>query len=207
MWGTSSSDFYVVGNNGNIAHYNGSNWTKIESPAGGGVNSTDLQFLDIYGATDPKSGELQILAVGALETPPYNSIFSISGNTATKISSYFPESPEEELFGVWFIPNRHYYVIGDGIYEKHFLTDKGWKNGPLKYTTHSTTRVRGQGLNDIIIVGAFGEVLHFNGISWRSYINETALNNGSYSGLSYKGNLVVTVGANNALGVITVGKR
>ncbi len=32
IWGTSSKNFYVVGNNGNIAHYDGSKWTKIQSP-------------------------------------------------------------------------------------------------------------------------------------------------------------------------------
>ena len=31
MWGTSSSDFYIVGNTGLVAHKNGSTWTKIES--------------------------------------------------------------------------------------------------------------------------------------------------------------------------------
>ena len=31
MWGESSNNFYVVGNGGNIAHYNGNSWSKIET--------------------------------------------------------------------------------------------------------------------------------------------------------------------------------
>jgi len=31
IWGTSSKDLYIVGSGGNIAHYNGSSWTKLES--------------------------------------------------------------------------------------------------------------------------------------------------------------------------------
>ncbi|MBL0177150.1 MAG: hypothetical protein IPP94_18205 [Ignavibacteria bacterium] len=31
IWGTSSSNIYIVGDNGSIAHYNGSTWRKIES--------------------------------------------------------------------------------------------------------------------------------------------------------------------------------
>ena len=42
IWGSSSNDLYVVGNGGNIAHYNGSQWTKIES-------GTTLHLTDIYG--------------------------------------------------------------------------------------------------------------------------------------------------------------
>ena len=41
LWGTSSEDLYIVGNSGNIAHYNGTSWQKIES-------GTDLPLVDIY---------------------------------------------------------------------------------------------------------------------------------------------------------------
>ena len=47
MWGSSSSDLYVVGNGGNIAHYNGSSWTKIAS-------GTTLDIQDIWGSTNEK---------------------------------------------------------------------------------------------------------------------------------------------------------
>jgi hypothetical protein len=57
LWGTSSSDLYAVGNNGNIAHYNGTKWTKIES-------GTDLNINDIWGDYNKKTREWEILAVG-----------------------------------------------------------------------------------------------------------------------------------------------
>ena len=31
MWGSSSNDFYIVGYNGLIAHYNGQSWQKLEA--------------------------------------------------------------------------------------------------------------------------------------------------------------------------------
>ncbi len=45
LWGSSSSDLYVVGNNGNIAWYNGSQWIRIES-------GTDVDLLDVWGTPD-----------------------------------------------------------------------------------------------------------------------------------------------------------
>ncbi|WP_407931013.1 glucosyl transferase, partial [Ignavibacterium album] len=197
LWGSSSEDLYAVGNNGNIAHWDGRKWTKIES-------GTDLNFIDIYGSTDSKTGEQQILAVCTRNLPLDKGIYRIEGNTATQISS----APIQwELFALWFIPNRHYYVVGSGIYEKKFLSDSTWKNGPLDITHYGTTGIRGNELNNVFVAGAFGEFLHFNGITWKSYINELGWFNGSYGGVALKDNMVITVGYESAKAKILIGKK
>ncbi len=56
LWGSSSSDLYAVGNNGNIAHWDGRKWTKIES-------GTTLNINDIWGDYNEKTGQWEILAV------------------------------------------------------------------------------------------------------------------------------------------------
>jgi hypothetical protein len=56
LWGTSDNNLYAVGLKGGIAHFDGANWQKLSSPTQLGIN-------DIYGATDPKTGGLEILAV------------------------------------------------------------------------------------------------------------------------------------------------
>jgi hypothetical protein len=191
MWGNSNG-FYVVGTAGFIAHRNSSgNWTKIES-------GTTLDMLDIYG-----SGS-EILAVASDNNPYGEAIISISGNTATQIFS-FPLG-QDELYGVWFVPNRHYYVVGDGIYEKHLLSESTWKNGTLDITQYATTKVKGNGLNDVMVVGAYGEVLHWNGVSWRSYRDITGLN-GSYTSVAVDGNFVIAVGQNDTQAVVAIGRR
>ncbi|MCL4708742.1 hypothetical protein KJ068_26580 [bacterium] len=110
---------------------------------------------------------------------------------------------------MWFVPNRHYYVVGSGIYEKERLSDSAWKNGPRDITTYYTDSVRGNHQNDVFIVGSFGEVLHYNGVSWRSYRSETALHNGNLrgGGVDVKGELVVAAGLDEAQAVILVGRR
>jgi hypothetical protein len=197
LWGTDSQNIYAVGINGQIAHYNGQGWTQIES-------GTELDFHDIYGATDTKTGEQQILAVCTRNLPLDKGIYKIEGNTAVEISS----SPIQwELYALWFIPNRHYYVIGNGIYEKKSLTDPAWKDNGFDITHYATTGIRGTDLNGVFIAGAFGEFLHFNGISWKSYINETGWFSGSYGGIAVKNNLVVTVGYEGAQAKILKGYR
>ncbi len=190
-WGVSSTDMYFVGNAGSIAHFDGTTWTKIQS-------GTSLDMLDIHGAGD------EILAVASDNNPLGETIVSISGNSSTQISSV--PLGQHQLNGVWFVPNRHYYVVGDGIYEKHLLSDGGWENGPTDITHYGTTKVAGNGLNDVIVVGAFGEFLHWNGVSWKSYLAQTGIA-GAYSGLAVHGNTVIAVGEANGLAVITIGRR
>jgi hypothetical protein len=197
IWGTSSNDLYVVGSYGNIARYYNGNWYKIES-------GTDLHFNDIYGAADPKTGELQILAVGSRNNPMGKCIFQISGNKAEEIST---EPIQGQLISIWFKPGRHYYVVGDGIYEKRLLSENKWNNEPLEITRYGTSGVRGNALNDVFVVGAFGEILHYNGISWKSFLNELGLINGSYRPIVCKGDLVVIAGGEGSQAKILLGKR
>ncbi len=197
IWGESPTDIYFIGTLGTIAHYQNGQWSRIES-------GTDLQFLDIYGMNNTQTGEEQIIAVCTRNLPMEQGIYTISGNIATEISS----SPIQwELFGLWFIPNRHYYVVGDGIYEKNSLQENSWRNGPVDITHYATTKIKGNGLNDIYVVGAFGEFLHFNGLNWKSLQNETGWFNGSYASVATVRNLVCAVGYNGAQGIIIMGNR
>jgi hypothetical protein len=197
LWGSSNSSIYGVGNAGSIVFFNGTLWSRIES-------GTELNFHDIYGATDPKTGEQQILAVCSRNLPLGKGIYRIQENTVVEISS----APIQwELYAVWFIPNRHYFVIGNGIYEKKFLTDFLWKDNGFDITHYATTGIRGNGLNDVFIAGAFGEFLHFNGITWKSYINELGWFSGSYGGVAVKDNMVITVGYESAKAKILIGKK
>ncbi|HEX2865484.1 MAG TPA: hypothetical protein VHO03_00505 [Ignavibacteriales bacterium] len=196
LWGKSSNDLYGIGWNGMITHFDGHNWKKLET-------GTNLHITDIHGAMDEITGEMQILATATTNYPSGRAILSIKGNTATSISY---EPLIWDLDAIWFIPNRHYYLAGDGIYEKASLADSLWENSPSKYTHHSTTKIKGNGINDVFIVGAYGEVLHFNGASWKSFISETYLD-GTYNNLDVKGNIVAISGGNGQSGIVLIGKR
>jgi hypothetical protein len=192
MWGSSSNDFYIVGNSGLIAHYTNGAWTKT-------ATGTSLSFYDIYGSNG------QILAVASdVFTNTGRTIVQINGVSAATISTY---PIAWSLQGIWFVPNQQYYIVGDGIYQKNSLTDSTWNNGPLDITRYGTTSVRGNGINDVFIVGAYGEFLHWNGVRSKSFIDQTGLTNGSYASVAVNKDLVVAVGGNNAQAVITMGTR
>jgi hypothetical protein len=192
IWASSDNNIYIVGSGGIAVHYTTGSWSKIES-------GTSLQFNDIY-----SSGN-QILAVCLQFDPPGGEIFSIQGNTATPISSS-PVS-DHQFYGVWFVPNQQYYIVGDGIYQKNLLLDSTWRNNPTAFTNDATKEIRGNGVNDVFIVGSFGEFLHWNGVAWRSFINEAGLAYGGYASVAVQGDLVVAVGENSPQAVITMARR
>jgi hypothetical protein len=198
MWGN-SEEIYVVGNNGFIAKrdVNG-HWSKIEG-------GTDLNINDIYGAFNTKTEKYEILAPAAnvLESLDRD-LLKIDGDAVTHISTL---PLEGTLSSLWFIPNRRYYICGGGIYQKKSLNDSLWGNGPFEFTQYYSYRIRGVGYNDIALTGGVGELLHYNGFGWQSYIEQTRLPYGNYYGLDFKDNVIIAVGENNPQAVITVGRR
>jgi len=68
-------------------------------------------------------------------------------------------------------------------------------------------KAQATGLNDVFMVGSFGEILHFNGISWKSYLNEGTGIIGSYTSVAIKNNLIVVVGGGDDGAIIQIGRR
>jgi hypothetical protein len=202
FWGTSDSNLYIVGSYGNIAHYDGVSWNKIPS-------GTSLDIQDIFGATDSKTGQTQILAVAS---NPFENldrkILSLSPTLATSVSD---ANISWSLSSIWFVPNSHYFVAGSGIYEKSSLSEPIWKNGRTQISSYYISSMRGNAANDVVGVGGVGEVIHYNGSSWQSYYSTTGFD-GNYYSVAIKGNLVIAVGSGtftdfDARGAIAIGKR
>jgi hypothetical protein len=204
LWGSSSEDLYAVGNSGMIAHWDGKRWTKIES-------GTNLHIYDIWGDYDKKTNEWEILAVASnYGNNNEKEILKIKKDKVEKISTRCNFNMEP-LLTVWFIPNKIYYVAGAGIYQKFSLQDFYWKSNLYNITQFATTSISGTNLNDVVGVGSFGDFIHFNGYTWKNNYKNTSLNNGAYSKVVLKDNIVVAVGSNNtntiSKAIILVGRR
>jgi hypothetical protein len=198
LWGTSSSDLYAVGNNGNIAHYNGTKWTKIES-------ETDLDIYSIWG-TQNKENDFKIYTVAAKQgINADKKIFELNNNSITELPvKGIPFS----INAIWFKPSRKYYIAGSGIFTKYDINSNfGWKSIWQGITEYYTYSIDGNDLNDIVICGSYGELLHWNGISWKSFQNELSISAGSFRSIKIKNNLVVSVGYDLPEAIITIGRK
>ncbi|MBK7379593.1 MAG: glucosyl transferase [Ignavibacteriales bacterium] len=196
IWGTSSEDLYVVGNEGNIAHYENGVWTKIES-------GTDLNINDIWGEVNPQTGEYEILCIAShISFNEGNKLLKVLDNSTTEINN---EGLPWSLFTLWFKPGRTYYVGGDGMYNLKQLGESWTKD--LSLPPYYKTSIRGQALNDIVLCGVYGLLMHNNGVEWKNYQYTVFEPDKTFANIDIKENVVSASGSFGSKAFVTIGVR
>ena len=199
IWGTSNNDLYVVGNNDNIAHYSNGKWRRLES-------GTELDVYDIFGSHNPISGKTELLAVAAKQFVSFEK--RILKITPTGVSTVSDNGISYSIHGIWFRGGGPYYVVGSGIYRKlNIGTQSPWQSLHSGLTPFYIYAVRGNDINDIVVCGSFGELIHFNGVSWRSFQRIPGFSNTELYEIAIYNNLVVAVGYAQTRAVAIIGRR
>jgi hypothetical protein len=149
LWGTSTSDVYVVGDGGTILHWNGSAF----SPA-----QTSTVAVQLFGAWGIVSGPTTtVFAVGAGGTI----LRSTGGGNWTQMTS----NTNKTLQGVWGTSATNVYAVSSNG-TIHYYNGSTWTELPTTYT-QPLYAIWGSGPNDILVVGGAGMILHFDGSSWK----------------------------------------
>jgi len=207
-WGTSSNDMYFVGDSGTILHFDGTNWTKMNS-------GTKIRLGSIFGTNDNN-----IWAGGYDLTTAAIILLHYDGSTwredeLTASGEALPYS----AVSVWTCDSAgHQFVCtsGDVVFRK---TDNGpWRMDSILNLTgvgnsgnHTLMEISGQSANDLMTGGEWGFAMHWNGKSWQRFDQFIDLSGTSARGLSIpslRGNTVCLVGMKEAnLSWILVGQR
>ncbi len=187
LWGSSRNDLYAVGNNGNIAHYNGSSWARIES-------GTTTNINDVWGIFENGTSTVYCPVSSIFNPPQDKKILKITNSNVDSLSW----NKDRILYSCWTTSNNYLYVCGSGVYQ-----NKSGQWLQENVPSVSMNMVRGNAANDIFIIGDFGTALHFNGMRWQNY-NEDF---GDLFGLTFKQNIVAFVGQKNGFGAITIGYK
>ena len=196
--GTSINNIYLACNDGGISFYNSINWSLIPS-------GTDLDIYDICGKQN-SNNSYEILCVAAKQSVnPNKKIFRIENNILTEMNvNGIPSS----IRGIWFKPGERYYVVGSGMFYKNNInSNDSWISFGGSVTPYYTNSIDGNDVKDIVVCGAYGELLHYNGSTWKSYQNQLEMQAGSYRSIKIKNNLLVAVGYDSPKAVITIGRR
>ena len=212
MWGTSSSDFYIVGNSGSMAHYNGTTWTQIES-------GTTLHLTDIYG--DSK-GNIYAAGVnisevkGVLLKGNYQNNFSpmIYGEIINQNELF--QKLYGELSSVWIDNNNTIYTGGNLLYNYknnqwdyvRSLPENYIGGNPGTYYRGFIYSIRGNANNDYVIAGDRNTLKHFNGLSWQqiglSYNPSSPI---IWFSVNVKNNTIVAAGTENGKAKVILLKK
>ena len=192
MNGIPEETAWAVGNKGNIflSKKNGEwmGWKRFE-------NNITEDLFDVLCIKDLENSTY--IPVTNFDDFTKNIILRIDDEKTTQIESV-QKRWASSLFTKSGFP---VYLAGDGVFENK---NEAWEE--VNYGANKVIeRIRGNGLNDIIAVGHFGIVAHFNGINWRIY-NELQIS-GIYNALSFKGNLVAIAGSNMGRAIILLGSR
>jgi hypothetical protein len=178
VWGTSSKDVIAVGLDGIILHYDGDKWEKQES-------GTNLPIRDVWGFAPN-----DVYALGSDYDKLNYKLLHYDGKTwkGVNIGNY---PNRENLMSIWGNNNKDIWAIGDYFY--HY-NDSGWIEKKVIKHPALPFKVRGSNWNNIFCVGAYGLVMHYNGIEWKEYselINYTNDIKSFYSVWTFKDNVIM----------------
>ncbi|HSL90091.1 MAG TPA: hypothetical protein VK870_12375 [Ignavibacteriaceae bacterium] len=203
LWSSSSNDLYAVGNAGNIAHWNGSKWTKIES-------GTDVDLLDIWGSPDGTvwacgyTGDYATTVLLRYDGTIWNKVYE--GNSSNQNNNEYigPTS------GIWTNSKFFTYVASWGkIYRQPNDNILNIKRLTPNFSDVAFA-MRGTDHNNIFIAGQDGLVGHYNGVTYAEF-NELKENAKNYLGVAVKDNIAVAVGVKygglSSQAVISIGRR
>ena len=190
-WGSNSNNIYLVGRSGSIAHYNGSEWEKIES-------GTELEFHDIYG----NNGKIYCVAA-QLFSGINSELYEIKNNNALLIDNTNLGLSSVSIY----VLREKLYVFG---YYRLVRTEGkiGWEQISEPVNFDGYAKIRGNGYNDVVAVGSFGKIYHYNGISWKlRRIGENINNLIDFSSVAIKNNIICAVGKTKNFATIVIGRR
>jgi len=189
VWGTSSNDLYAVGDYGNIAHWDGWRWKKIES-------GTNIGLINIWGTSNgdeiyccgaPDFGPTILLRLEFEKTKKIYENFDVTQIYPDKISGAV-------TCGIIFSKFKHFILTTKGLYKildleklkaKRFTFEEGKFYGYPRM-------VSGNDANDLFIVGDYFMIAHFNGIRLNPFRELYGL--GIFRSVSFKDKTVVAVG-------------
>jgi len=202
LWGENANSILAVGYDGQvgrIGHFAFGTWQRIES-------GTTLDVYDIFGQRNSITGEQEVYAVAAKQFVSFDKrILKIAGNSVSAVSdSGIPYS----LHGIWFKAGRKYCVAGSGLYSKNTINSAtSWKWLHPGVTDYYLYAIRGNEINDLFSCGSFGELIHYNGISWTSFRATTSIAQGALYEISVKGNVSIAVGYDAPRAIAAIGRR
>jgi hypothetical protein len=188
IW-ASSDIAYTVGQQGAIAYFDGNDWEKIDA-------QTDGDIFDI--SASENSQTTVFCPLNFEQNTSLNKIFKISQNDMIEFLDY----NKGTVYSVWTKRGNPIYACGSGLSDnkRGYWEEINFGEG------HLLSRIRGNDLNDIFVVGTYGFTGHYNGEDWKQ-ISEISQPSYQFKSVAVKDDMVVIVGTQNPKGLIIMGRR
>jgi hypothetical protein len=148
VWGASPTDVYAVGRAGTILHYNGTNWSAMDS-------GTGMDLYAVWGSSAADADSPVVYAAGERGT-----ILVYAGSSWQQEAS----PTRRDLYGLWGSSSGDVYAVGRRGIMLH-NDGSGWRAMDVRGRA-DLNAVWGSSASDIHAVGANGTILHYDGGAW-----------------------------------------
>jgi hypothetical protein len=167
-WGLSSSNLYIVGDGGNIYHFNGSSWIKMTS-------NTTVDLQDIWGIDGN-----HIWATGFNSIDGHSVVLQFNGTGWSTIYDNANKPANQiQYFNTVWTDNVNYLYLDGGSYTNILNLHDGTFQRTDSLSAWEVFCLRGTKKSDIFRVGYAGETAHYNGSSWYLYPELRTLDGGN----------------------------
>jgi hypothetical protein len=167
IWGNSPDDVWAVGDKGTIIHWDGRQWSKINA----GILTT---IKDIWGIS---SQEVYLITDGYFGSLP-SEIYKYDGTSWDRIN--IVDIYDYTGNTVWKLPGGKLLAGGKSILE---FTGQGYHEIIIQGRTRYVLEMYGSNINNLFTVGVFGEITHFDGLTWKN-ISDFEVPDGRYRALT-----------------------
>ncbi|MBC8215014.1 MAG: T9SS type A sorting domain-containing protein [Candidatus Marinimicrobia bacterium] len=192
LWSSSSENIYFVGDQGSLVHYNGIEFTQIES-------GTEI---DLRGVSGSEDGE-HVFAVGFSNTTGHSIVLEIENNQCNTLYYCEDVMPSDGNMGSLYrgtdvSGDTAYFATTQGLWKYNYITGDSLVvlGENVQYVhTRGAQRIIAQSSDDISILTWSSGFIHYNGIDWQLDNTLTShLPSIHCMGGDYKGNTIVAVG-------------
>lgn len=158
IWGNAPNDVWAVGDQGTIIHWDGIEWNKTNL----GITT---KITAIWGKS---SNEIYLVPISGVRS----SFYKFNGSEWNKIYD------DIGIFSttLWSALSGNLIIGGTSLLE---YDGSSLQQVYIPGRTRGIVKVRGSNINNIFTAGDFGEITHFNGISWQD-IDDFEVPNGRY---------------------------
>ena len=188
IWGSTNNNMYIVGSSGKIIKYSDDKWEMLET-------GTTTIIPDVWGIEDQNNNTILYCPVSSFFYPGDKKILKITNEIVDSVTW----NKNKRLYSAWTNNENFLYVCGEGVYENMFGV---WKE--INLITVGTNSVRGNNINDVIVVGDYGFIAHNNGAHWKVLGYDYTK---GYAHVDIKENIVAICGQSQGLALIEIGKR
>jgi hypothetical protein len=150
VWGSTPEDVWAVGDQGTIIHWDGSEWRKISA-------SITTPVTDVCGVSQ---SEVYLIAYDNISSGT-SAVFKFNGFAWEKISTIGIFNYGGET--IWKTPAGKLFAGGKTLLE---FTGNSYEEIFTEGRSRYIIKIGGSNTNNIFTVGTFGEITHFNGVSW-----------------------------------------